>query len=32
MVNVDVNVKNVVYVENYMFGIQLHVTVKMENI
>ena len=32
-IDVDVSVKNVMYVKkNIMFGIQLHVTVKMENI
>ena len=30
--NVDVNVKNVMYVKNIIFGILLHVVVKMENI
>ena len=30
MINVDVSVKNVMYVEK-MFGILLHVTAKMEN-
>ena len=30
--NVDVSVKNIIYVKNIMFGILLHVTVKMENI
>ena len=32
MINVDVSVKSVMYVEKIMFGIQLHVIVKMENI
>ena len=32
MINVKVNVKNVAYVSNIMFGILLHVVVKMENI
>ena len=32
MINVDVSVKNVVHVKNIMFGILLHVIVKMENI
>ena len=31
-INVDVNVKNVMYVKKIMFGILLHVIVKMENI
>ena len=31
-INVDMNVKNVIYVKNIMFGILLHVMVKMENI
>ena len=30
--NVDVSVKNVMYVKKIMFGILLHVIVKMENI
>ena len=30
--NVDVNVKNVIYVKKIMFGILLHVIVEMENI
>ena len=30
--NLDVSVKNVMYVKNIMFGILLHVVVKMENI
>ena len=32
MINVDVSVKNVMYVKKIMFGILLHVIVKMENI
>ena len=32
MMNVDVSVKNVMYVKKIMFGILLHVVVKMENI
>ena len=32
MINVDVSVKKVVYVKKIMFGILLHVIVKMENI
>ena len=31
-INVDGNVKNVTYVKKIMFGILLHVNVKMENI
>ena len=31
-INVDMSVKNVIYVKNIMFGILLHVMVKMENI
>ena len=31
-INVNVNVKNVVYVKRIMFGIQEHVIVKMKNI
>ena len=31
-INVDVNVKNIIYVKIIMFGILLHVIVKMENI
>ena len=31
-INVDVSVKNIVYVKKIMFGILLHVVVKMENI
>ena len=30
--NVDVSVRNVMYVKNIIFGILLHVAVKMENI
>ena len=32
MVNVDVSVKNVMYVKKIMLGILLHVILKMENI
>ena len=32
MVNVDVNVKNVINVKKIIFGIVLHVVLKMENI
>ena len=32
MINVDVSVKNVMYVKKIMFGILLHVIEKMENI
>ena len=32
MINVDVSLKNVIYVKKVMFGILLHVIVKMENI
>ena len=32
MTNVDVNVKNAMHVKKIMFGILLHVIVKMENI
>ena len=32
MINVDVSVKNITYVKKIMFGILLHVIVKMENI
>ena len=32
MINFDVSVKYVVYVKKILFGIHLHVTVKMENI
>ena len=31
-INVDANVRIVMYVENVIFGILLHVVVKMENI
>ena len=31
-INVDVSVKNVLYVKNIIFEIILHVVVKMENI
>ena len=30
--NVDVNVKNIMYMKKIMFGILLHVIVKIENI
>ena len=30
MLNVDVTVKNVIYVKKIMFGILLHIAVKME--
>ena len=32
IINVDVSVKNVIYVKNIMFGTQVQVIVKMENI
>ena len=32
MINVDVSVRNAMYVKNITFGILLHVIVKMENI
>ena len=32
VINIDVNVKNVINVKNVMFGILLHVVLKMENI
>ena len=32
MMNVDVSVKNVMYMKKIMFGILLHVIMKMENI
>ena len=32
MIKVDLIVKNIMYVKNIMFGILLHVNVKMENI
>ena len=31
-INVDVSVKNIIHVENVIFGIVLHVVVKMVNI
>ena len=31
-INVDVSVKNIIYVKMIMIGILLHVAVKMENI
>ena len=31
-INVDVSVENVMYVKKIMFGILLHLVVKMENI
>ena len=32
MINVDMSVKNIIYVKMIIFGILLHVPVKMENI
>ena len=32
IINADVSVKNVIYVKNIMFGIQVQVIMKMENI
>ena len=32
IINVDASVKNIMYVKRIMFGILLHITVKMENI
>ena len=32
MINVDLSVKNVIYMKKIMFGILLYVIVKMENI
>ena len=32
IINVDVSVKNVIHVKNIIFGILLHVAVKIENI
>ena len=32
MINVDVSAKNVMYVKKIMFGILLHVIMKMKNI
>ena len=32
MINVDVSVKKIMYVKKIMFGILLHVIVKMKNI
>ena len=32
MINVDVSVKNIIYVKKITFGILLHVVVKLENI
>ena len=32
MINVDVSVKKLMYVKKIMFGILVHVTLKMENI
>ena len=32
MINVNVNIKNVMYEEKVLFGILLHLVVKMENI
>ena len=31
-INVDVSIKNIIYVKKIMFGIRLHVVVTMENI
>ena len=31
-INVDVSVKNIMYVQKYMFGTQVHAFVTMENI
>ena len=31
-INVDVSVKNIIYVKMIMFGVLLHVIIKMENI
>ena len=31
-INVDVSVKNIIYVQKYMFGTQVHAFVTMENI
>ena len=30
-INVDVSIKNIIYVEKIMFGILVHVLVRMEN-
>ena len=32
MINVDVSVKSIIYVKTILFGILLHVIVKMENV
>ena len=32
MINVDLSVKSIMYVKKIMFGIQLHVIMKMKNI
>ena len=32
MINVDVGVKNIIFVNKIIFGILLHVAVKLENI
>ena len=32
MINIDVSVKNIIYVEKIIFGILLHAVVKMLNI
>ena len=32
MINIDVSVKNIIYVKKIIFGILLHVAVKMANI
>ena len=31
-INVDVSIKNIIYVKKIVFGILVHVVVKMENI
>ena len=32
MINIDMSVRNIIYVKRIMFGILLHVVVKMEHI
>ena len=32
VINVNVSAKNIIYVKNFIFGILLHVALKMENI
>ena len=32
IINVDASVRNIMYVKKIMFGILLHITMKMENI